>query len=238
MKAETPAKDAYHHGSLRETLIDAGMQMTRANGPADLGLRAASRLAGVSHNAAYRHFADHDALLAAVSERCMEQLAGHMRARLAEVRAEDPVEAAWAGLNAIGTAYVEFAVSETGWFRAAFIPHAAAGDKLLGPPSGVDASAQERGPFELLSACLDELVRVGAIPPARRPGLEMAAWSAVHGLSTLLTSGPLRPVPHDAIPGVLRVVLDVVASGLPQAGPVASHAVFRAAAGPGEVGPS
>jgi AcrR family transcriptional regulator len=224
MNAEDQAKAPYHHGSLRESLIDAGMQLTRGFGPSDLGLRATSRLAGVSHNAAYRHFADHDALLSAVGDRCMQQLAAHMRRRLQEVTSTDPVEAAWESLNAIGTAYVEFALNETGWFRAAFTPHHTAEAKLL--PSTADAPipAENMGPFDLLNTSLDELVRVGAIPAERRPGLELAAWSAVHGLSTLLTDGPLRPLPREAIPNTLRVVLDVIASGLPQTRPVPIHA--------------
>ena len=59
----------YHHGNLRETLVAAGVELARTGGPDAVVLRAVSRQAGVSHNAAYRHFADHDELLAAVAAR-------------------------------------------------------------------------------------------------------------------------------------------------------------------------
>ena len=70
------------------------------------------------------------------------------------------------------------------------------------------------GPFELLSQRLDELVTVGAMPAERRPGAEYAAWSSVHGLSALLTSGPLRELPVEERERALIFVLDVTAAGL------------------------
>ncbi|MEV7028092.1 helix-turn-helix domain-containing protein, partial [Kitasatospora sp. NPDC093558] len=72
--AEPPLRRGYHHGGLREALIEAGVALARTGGPDAVVLRAASRAAGVSHNAAYRHFADHEDLIAAVGERCMHQL--------------------------------------------------------------------------------------------------------------------------------------------------------------------
>ena len=71
----TDARDArYHHGNLREALVDAGVELARAGGPNAVLLRAASRQAGVSHNAVYRHFANQEDLVAAVAQRCMTQL--------------------------------------------------------------------------------------------------------------------------------------------------------------------
>jgi AcrR family transcriptional regulator len=202
----------YHHGRLRESLVEAGLELARDQGPAGVGLRAASRLAGVSHNAAYRHFADLDALLAAVGDRCMRELAVRMEARLRQVPGLDPVEDAWARLYAIGEAYVEFATTETGWFRTAFTAHDQ--PPQLGQSTGDDAGESGLGPYQLLAARLDALVEVGAVPSARRPGLEFAAWSAVHGISTLLVDGPLRSLPGPARQAARQVVLDVVARGL------------------------
>jgi len=209
MTAENSTRP-YHHGRLRDALVDAGLELARAEGPDAVVLRAATRAAGVSHNAAYRHFADRDELLRAVCERCMSQLALLMERRMDAVPESGPKKTAWARLNAIGAAYVEFATSEPGWFRTAFaVPHTMHSFK---PGEGVGASGL--GPYELLAARLDELVAVGAIPPQRRPGLEYAAWSAVHGLSTLLNDGPLRDLPAAEHLQALRVVLDVVARGL------------------------
>jgi AcrR family transcriptional regulator len=210
MSARESSERPYHHGRLRDALVDAGLDLARADGPEAVVLRAATRAAGVSHNAAYRHFADRDELLRAVCERCMSRLASLMELRIGQVSERDPVAAAWARLNALGAAYVEFATTEPGWFRTAFaVPR---GMHNFAPGEGVGPGGL--GPYELLTACLDELVTAGAVPAARRPGLEYAAWSGVHGLSTLLNDGPLRDLPAPEHQRALHVVLDVVARGL------------------------
>jgi AcrR family transcriptional regulator len=174
-------------------------------------LRAVSRAAGVSHNAAYRHFADHDELMRAVCERCMRELALLMEKRVAAVPSTgSAVDDAWARLGELGRAYVEFATTETGWFRTAFsVPPSV---HTFGPGEGVGESGL--GPYELLGQRLDELVAVGAMPAERRPGAEYAAWSAVHGFSTLLTSGPLRELAEEQRDVALNLLLAVTARGL------------------------
>lgn len=206
-----PADRPYHHGNLRAALVEAGVALARDGGPDAVVLRAASRRAGVSHNAAYRHFADRAELLAAVGARCMALLADLMERGIDDVRERDRVAAALARLDAIGRAYVCFATSEPGWFRTAFgPPHDQGGD--VEPDA---AGAGGRTPYQLLSARLDELVDVGVITARRRPGLELAAWSAVHGLSSLLVDGPLRALGPDERDAALAVVLDVISRGLP-----------------------
>lgn len=196
----------YHHGRLRETLVDAGLELSRSGGPDAVVLRAVSRGAGVSHNAAYRHFADHDELLAAVAEQCMARLAALMERRTAEITEADPVDRAWARLDGLGRAYVEFALTEPGWFRTAFT-----GAK--GPDEDV-ATEGEPGPYELLGARLDELVAVGAMPADLRPGAEFPAWSGVHGLSHLLVEGPLRGLGEAEVAAAVDTVLAAVRRGL------------------------
>jgi AcrR family transcriptional regulator len=196
----------YHHGNLRETLVAAGVELARTGGPDAVVLRAVSRQAGVSHNAAYRHFADHEELLAAVAVRCMAELAHLMAERTAAVREREPVRRALGRLEAIGRAYVEFAVSEPGWFRTAFAGHPAGSGERTVPPAD--------DPYALLSERLDELVEVGALPPERRPGAEQAAWSMVHGLSSLLLDGPLRDLSPEEREDATRTALAVVARGL------------------------
>jgi AcrR family transcriptional regulator len=201
----------YHHGNLREALIDAGVELARTGGPNAVLLRAASREAGVSHNAAYRHFANQEDLLAAVAERCMTQLSLLMIERMERVTARGPVRRAQARLQAIGRAYIDFARTEPGWFRTAFSsaqPHDA---ETPGPP---DETGETPGPFEVLNARLDELVDVGALTPERRVGAEYAAWSAVHGVSSLLLDGPLRDLPEPEVEHVISAVLAVTNRGL------------------------
>jgi len=201
------ASRPYHHGNLREALVDAGVELARSGGPDAVVLRAVSRQAGVSHNAAYRHFADHDELLAAVAARCMAELAHLMAERARAVRVRDPAPRARARLEAIGRAYIDFAVGEPGWFRTAFAAHPARSGESAAPPP-------EDDPYALLSARLDELVEAGVLPAERRPGAEQAAWSMVHGLSGLLLDGPLRDLSPEEREDATRIALTVVRRGL------------------------
>jgi AcrR family transcriptional regulator len=186
------------------------VELARTDGPQAVVLRAVSRAAGVSHNAAYRHFADRDELLRAVCERCLSRLSALMEQRIGEVAEADPVAAAWHRLGALGRAYVEFATTEPGWFRTAFaVPRSV---PAFGPEEGAGDSGLS--PYGLLGVRLDELVSVGAIPATRRPDLEYGAWSAMHGISTLLNDGPLRALPAAEQQRALQVVLEVVSRGL------------------------
>jgi AcrR family transcriptional regulator len=204
------SRGRYHHGRLRESLVDAGVELARSSGPEAVVLRAVTRAAGVSHNAAYRHFADHQDLIDAVAERCMSRLADLMRRRMAEVAEPSPQQRAEAELRAIGRAYLEFALAEPGLFRTAF----AVRKSPSAQPLRGDLGEAEYGPYELLAAQLDRLVSAGVLPAERRPGAEYAAWSAVHGLSMLLVQGPLRDLPPAERERAVDVVLTVVGRGL------------------------
>src|SRR5438445_1446795 len=110
-----PGRSTYRHGDLRRALLEAGVELARAGGPDAVVLRAATRRVGVVPNAAYRHFADRDALLADVCVAAMDELARRMQQQVAAVpRRRDPQRAAIARLGALGVAYVDFAIQETG----------------------------------------------------------------------------------------------------------------------------
>jgi AcrR family transcriptional regulator len=214
---QTGEERGYHHGNLREALVQAGVELARTGGPGAVLLRAASRQAGVSHNAAYRHFANQEDLLAAVAERCMTRLGLLMIERSSRVTVRGPVRRARARLDAFGQAYIDFARTEPGWFRTAFSParHYAPHEPAREPSlaAGTDAD-QTTSPYLLLSARLDDLVDVGALRPQRRLGAEYAAWSAVHGLSSLLLDGPLRDLPEPEVDNAISTLLATVNRGL------------------------
>jgi AcrR family transcriptional regulator len=142
---------------------------------------------GVGHDA-YRHFADHDELLAAVCAAAMRELAGRMAARVARVRGRrGDAAAAVRRLHAIGDAYLEFAREEPGLFATAFaLPQR---HSYNAPVDGPDPM-----PLGQLRAALDELVDAGVLDRRRRDGIEFPIWSTVHGLAVLLGQGPLRDV--------------------------------------------
>jgi len=148
-------------------------------------------MVGVVPNAAYRHFADRDELLAAVAAAAMRELAARMAAGVAQVRGKygDPA-AARRRLRAIGAAYLEFARQEPGLFATAFaVPR----QHDYGAPGG--GTGPYPPPLDQLRAVLDELVHAGVLDRQRRDGLEYPIWSTVHGLAVLTGQGPLRELP-------------------------------------------
>ncbi|MDK9498830.1 TetR/AcrR family transcriptional regulator [Streptomyces katrae] len=202
-----PKRSTYRHGNLRSALLEAALELAREGGPDAVSLREVTRRAGVSPNAAYRHFADRGALVHGVSQAAMARVALAMEAEIDGLpAARDPAEAARARFRAVGTGYIRFAVTEPGWFRTAF--HVPADMTYA-----ADATAAGAGgltPFELLGASLDGLVETGVLPEARRPGAEFLAWSAVHGLAALIIDGPLRGITpeqaHDAGQDVIAMI--------------------------------
>jgi AcrR family transcriptional regulator len=209
-----PARSTYRHGDLHRALLEAGVELARAGGPDAVILREATRRVGVSPNAAYRHFADRQALLDAVCEAAQSALAIAIEAeQAARPKHRDRAKAARARLHAVGTGYLRFARTEPGLFRTAFfVP-----DHLLRSGSAARAGHTGLTPFQHLAAALDDLVEAGVLPRARRPGAEFLAWSAVHGLALLAIDGPLRALDHTQMLAIGERLIDMVQNGLAQA---------------------
>lgn len=210
----TPAKarSTYRHGDLRRALLDAGIELARAGGPEAVVLREATRQAGVTPNAAYRHFESRQSLLQAVRAAALSAVAAAMETELAALPPDlPPADYARASVRAVGAGYLRFAMGETGLFRTAF----AASDDLQQPVRDpAKAGPGGLNPFELLGAALDRLVDAGVLPPERRPDAEFLAWSAVHGLAMLVIDGPLGPVVGPQMEKVGQRLLDMVEKGL------------------------
>ncbi len=205
------ARRTYHHGDLRRALLDAGVDFARTGGPEAVVLRTATRAAGVAPNAAYRHFADRDALLGAVSLHAQSHIAAAMERELAQLAAHaDPLDRARATVRAVGTGYLRFARAEPGLFRTAF----SVNDDLRHAADPAGRGPGGRTPFELLGDALDALVAAGGLAEAHRRGADLLAWSAVHGLATLLLTGPLRRLDSETVEALGRRLLDMVERGL------------------------
>jgi len=215
-------KAGYHHGDLCAALIDAGLQLTRTGGPEALTIREATRRVGVSPNAAYRHFADREALLGAVSIAIQDRMAARMlkpvnRRGSAQTRARNQ-------LRAVGLGYIEFALDEPGWFAVAFFGGSArldGGEAKLGPPhrpSRSDLTAQGDDwvspPFQALVDALDAMTDAGVLQPKRRAGAEWPCWSAAHGFAELALHGPLRGTSRHELESLASRTVDDVISGL------------------------
>ena len=183
-------RDRYHHGDLRQAMVAAGLALAREGGPQAVVLREVSRLTGVAPNAAYRHFASHQALFEAVRAAALGALAQAIEQEMqAAEQMPDAVARARGLLAAVGRGYLRFAWAETGWFRTAF---AAGAFDVQVPPDPSRTADKGLNPYELLGYPLDAMVAAGVLPPERRPGAEFLAWSTVHGMAMLSIDGPLR----------------------------------------------
>jgi AcrR family transcriptional regulator len=157
-------------GDLREALVEAGLALLDAE--AEFSLRSVARHAGVSAMAPYRHFADKEALLAAIAMRGFERL----RERLLIADAVADLDAA---LFAQGRAYIDFALGSPALFRLMFV-----GTAKGELPGG-----------ETAYSVLAERVRQ-VVPDAPEAGV-LTSWSTVHGLAMLALDqrlfGPVEP---------------------------------------------
>ena len=204
------ARTSYHHGDLRHALLTAGIELARDGGPDAVVLREATRRVGVSPNAAYRHFADRDALLSAVTDAAQATLATRIDELFDAIPGGTAEQVARAQLRAVGTGYVAFALDEPGLFRAAFfVP-----TNLETSSAPTKTGPSGRSPLELLSVALDEFVASGIMPAARRPRAEFLAWSAVHGLALLIIHGPLRTLDAETTHALGQRLIDMVERGL------------------------
>jgi AcrR family transcriptional regulator len=208
---EHRSADRYHHGDLRNALVEAASALAREGGPDAVVLREVARQVGVSAAAAYHHFASHEAIVQAVKHRAMAILTGQMRSALAAVPADgDPAASARARLRNLGSAYLHFAVGEPGLFRVAFGPR---GPWPTPEDDEVDIEAED-DPFPLLSQVLDDLAAAGGLPAERRPGLEYVVWAAVHGVAVLYLDGPLARLDAAERDQMFTRVLDTTIRGL------------------------
>ncbi len=179
-------KPAYHHGDLRNGLVQAGIRLLRKEGLADLSLRRVAREAKVSPAAPYRHFTDKHALLAAISEHGFRQ----MHARLEGARSAAPGD-----LDAIGQAYLAFALKEPQSYRLMFTQNVL----CEGTPS---ESLQEAGEqaFHSLVATIETGQANGRIAAQDGAQLALASWALVHGVAMLLIDGALSKPPYSDLP--------------------------------------
>jgi AcrR family transcriptional regulator len=167
----------YHHGDLREALLDAAEGILAPAGAHELSLREITRRVGVTHTAAYHHFEDREALVRALAARGFDRLS----AALAGAAAASPGPDAFLE---VGIAYVAFAARNPGLFRLMFGSEAAAG-------RGSDAALRSSGDRAL--AILKEGAR-SAVPDGTEAdvlGVALRSWSAVHGLASLILDDQL-----------------------------------------------
>ncbi len=176
------ARRHYHHGNLRNALVEQAVKLVEGAGAECFSLREAARLVGVSANAAYRHFADKSDLLRAVAEVGVGLQERYILKSLSAVEAQPTAaNAAVERLKATGRGYVEFAVDHPELLRVMF--------GSTGLASRDEHGFRRTAPYGLLSKALDDLLAAGVLPPDRRPGAEFKAWTVAHGFAMLVVQG-------------------------------------------------
>lgn len=200
-------KRAYHHGNLKEALVEAARRFIAERGLGGFTLADAAKWVGVTPAALYRHFAGRDALVTEVAFRGFDQLAERLGRALSG--AGTPLER----FTRMGEAYLDFAEKEPGYYAAMFAPRPEEGGGAEPPPPpwGSGAGTAPNGPFSLLVAALDRTFPdgFGSVDP-RFVALEV--WALAHGLATLdaarmLPRGSGLPDKHELLrAGVLALV--------------------------------
>jgi AcrR family transcriptional regulator len=190
MNQAEPSPARYHHGDLREALIAAGLELLGDDSPAALSLRAVARRVGVSHAAAYRHFADKADLLAAIAEQGFVLLSELMAAEVAAAGVDHA-----ARFVACARAYMRFAQAHPRHFRVMFSGWA--DDRARRPALSAAADRSH--------AVLLDVVRsgqaAGVIVAGEPRIIALSAWASIHGLAALLLERQLLEPPAVPLDG-------------------------------------
>lgn len=172
-------RKTYHHGDLRDQLLEAVRQLIEEHGPDGFSIAEACRIAGVSTAAPYKHFRDREDILHGVVRAAMQRMGAAMQAAADSHTAGDP-----ARVVALGRSYVEFARTEPGIFALMF--------GLAGAhPAPEDLSEEGRAKFGIVIRVVAEHMA----RPADDPEVVLRAyalWCAVHGHAFLVLDGKFR----------------------------------------------
>lgn len=187
-------RGAYHHGGLRDALVQATLEIADRDGTGAVSLSAAARRAGVSPQASYNHFRTKADLFAAAAEVVMRELTAAMLARA--VGARTPGER----FERLGIAYVEFAAAHQARFRMLGAPELA--DKT-GHPALLAAHASSS---TALVAVVEDCIAAGVVRSSDPHRLARAAWATVHGVASLVIEGQLVGDPAALARETIRVL--------------------------------
>ncbi len=199
----------YHHGDLKQALVNVAEDLMVEKGPAGFTLADAARRAGVSAAAPYRHFPDREALIAEVARRGFQDF-GTMLAASQLVGAAGPGDskerknAGEHGFRDMGTAYLTFARERPGAYAAMF----------AGPLKMSDPALQEPGDraFQLLVEGIRSAIGGQAAPGADIAQLALQVWAVSHGVATLAAAGRITGIlgssPEAVLSGAVSALID------------------------------
>lgn len=163
---------------LRRQVLKASLELIGQGGLDRLSMREVARKAGVSHQAPYHHFADREAILAALADEGFAKLKEDMDRAAAKAPAKSI-----AAIEAMGRAYVDFALRHPAHFQVMFRGDAVALDNYP------EVRKREEAAFASLVRLIDEVLV--AEPAEVRRQIAMACWGLTHGLAMLVLQGSL-----------------------------------------------
>lgn len=172
--------DRYHHGDLRRALLEEALRTIQTHGVEALTLRAVGERLGVSRTALYRHFTDKPALLAAVGRE------GFRLLRLTLTNAWEQNGRGREGFEAMGFAYVTFAVNHAAHYRVMF------GGFIEACRKDATFVEEAKSAFEVLVDSLVEQQRAGLVRADDPQVQARMIWALVHGIAMLVIDGQLR----------------------------------------------
>jgi AcrR family transcriptional regulator len=196
MKAERP----YHHGHLKQTLLNAALALISEVGPQAFTLREVARRADVSHNAPYRHFRDKDELLAVVAVQGFERLTAAMKRSAARGSTAEE------RFRLCGRGYVSFALRWPQHFLVMF-------DLPLSRDKYPEYAKAGDEAFATLLALIVKCQEAGVLSRGDPEPMALMAWSMVHGIAKLAASSHL-PFPREGILDFADAATRVITAGM------------------------
>ena len=205
MSPQKPKDDTYHHGDLRNALIAAGVQMLESDGAQGLSLRKLAKQAGVSHNAPYMHFADKEALLAAIAEEGFHILTQAVRSAVDTAGSANSDDHWREQLSAGSWAYVRFALDHPSHLQVMFLAYE--------PQQYPSLYTTSTGALAVLSQLIQHGQAQGKIVDGDSHYLATFVWSLLHGVATILAGRKMPPTvmgsvtPEDLVRGYVAQLI-------------------------------
>jgi AcrR family transcriptional regulator len=199
-RKECTKRKNYHHGDLRNTMIEAALSILKNKDIDQLSLREVARLSGVSHTAPYRHFADKTALLTAVAEEGFIGFKQHLK-KAVNCAESDPIK----GLQAAGIAHVQYALAHPTQFQ---LMSSCCSINLI-DNANPQVTAQEI--FQILIDIIVEGQETGLFRAGNPELLAIERWALAHGIAILLINQPLSIRGKTAITLAHNLVVDSLA---------------------------
>ncbi len=203
-KAETPRPVGYHHGSLREALIDAAVHLMEEGGPDNVSMREAAKRAGVSPGAPFRHFSTKTALMTAVAEQAMSRFRAEIAKAVEQVTTDDPI----ARFAAVGLAYLRWASRNPTHFQII------SSRSLIDWASSESLRRDNEAVRSLMDGALAEALARDMLRSDDLADTKIAGRALVYGLARMVVDGHFAQwaVDGEAVERTTQDVLDLFVS--------------------------